>query len=135
MSHAHPPEPGPGYRGSIGQYVGSYLSASDSLLIPKLPPEAVAADRTDLSTEVLSFAVRNDPKLRCTFRAFAKFRSEEIVAFKKKTFARLLPVEFNSERIYSLGLFSKVKLYVVPTNEELVIAQDTKLIVEELANR
>lgn len=30
---------------------------------------------------------------------------------------------------------SKVKVMVVPTNEELVIAQDTKKIVEELANR
>jgi acetate kinase len=30
---------------------------------------------------------------------------------------------------------SKVKVMVVPTNEELVIAQDTKAIVEELANR
>jgi len=30
---------------------------------------------------------------------------------------------------------SKVKVIVVPTNEELVIAQDTKQIVEELANR
>ncbi len=30
---------------------------------------------------------------------------------------------------------NKVKVIVVPTNEELVIAQDTKAIVEELANR
>ncbi|MBS2213212.1 acetate kinase [Carboxylicivirga mesophila] len=30
---------------------------------------------------------------------------------------------------------AKVKVMVVPTNEELVIAQDTKAIVEELANR
>lgn len=30
---------------------------------------------------------------------------------------------------------NKVKVMVVPTNEELVIAQDTKAIVEELANR
>jgi acetate kinase len=30
---------------------------------------------------------------------------------------------------------SRITVMVVPTNEELVIAQDTKVIVEELSNR
>ncbi|WP_439185335.1 acetate/propionate family kinase [Carboxylicivirga taeanensis] len=41
---------------------------------------------------------------------------------------------FGKEQVISSDE-SKVKVMVVPTNEELVIAQDTKEIVEELANR
>ncbi len=95
----------------IKKYIGSYIAALggvDVLIFTGGIGENGALTRSGVCVDMGFLGIELDEALNKTIRG-----KEQVISSKS----------------------SKVTVMVVPTNEELVIAEDTKVIVEELSNR